>query len=151
MMTCSCTEEHVRNVLEVLNKLERNGWKADPRKGELYSTQAIWCGKQYCAAGVSCEPERVKAVLEMAPPRTLGNLQQLLGALSWMRTHLPDYAKTVAPLQELLDAGLARLPRRTRRYSDNVQLSELGWSSKHADTLEAVRQMLAGGGPIGTP
>src|SRR3546814_12659485 len=76
----------------------------------------------------------------MSAPSTLGNLQQLLEALSWMRSHLPDYAKTAAPLQELLDAGLAKLPRRSRRYSDNVQLS---WSNEHAEPFEALTQLLA--------
>lgn len=79
----------------------------------------------------------------MEPPTTLGQLQQLLGALSWMRMHLPDHAKTVAPLQELLDKGLADLPKRSRRYSDRVPLERLEYGELHAEAFAAVKQMLA--------
>ena len=136
-------DQHVENVLAVLRALDAAGWKADPRKAVLWSDRVRWCGKVYSAAGTECDPARVKAVLEMEPPTTLGQLQQLLGALSWMRMHLPDYAKTVAPLQELLDKGLADLPKRSRRYSDRVPLEQLEYGELHAKAFAAVKQMLA--------
>jgi len=119
-------EEHVRNVLEVLTKLEMAGWKADPRKAVLYSGKVDWCGKVYSSAGMECAQERIQTILDMRPPNTLGNLQQLLGTLFWMRAHLPDYARVVSPLQDLLDEGLSALPKRTRRCSDNVCGMESG-------------------------
>lgn len=77
---------------------------------------------------------------QMARPKTLGELQQILGALSWIRAHLPDYARITAPLQDLLDEGLARLPARSRRYSDAVRLQ---WTDQHDRAWEATKNMVS--------
>ena len=65
LISSTCQEEHVANVLTVLRRLDAVGWKADPRKAVLYSTKVKWCGRVYSKNGVKCDPDRIQGITEM--------------------------------------------------------------------------------------
>lgn len=132
-------EAHIRNVLRVLRRLDSDGWKLDPSKCQLYTTQARWCGRMYSAEGVRHDPDRVEAIVQMPRPETVGQLQQLLGAVSWMRDSLPDYARIAQPLTEALEAGLREAGSRKRRVAENIQLT---WTPEMVSAYDNAIQLL---------
>lgn len=72
---------------------------------------------------------------------TLRNLQQLLGTLSWIKAHMPDYVRVVAPLQGLLGGGLAELLKRSRCCSDKVRLQTVGCFAVDNETFKTAQWM----------
>lgn len=51
--------------------------------------------------GVKTSPEKIKAVVEYKPPKTVKQIRQFLGLTSYYRKFCRDYAKIAAPLMEL--------------------------------------------------
>ena len=56
--------------------------------------------------GVRHDPERVRGLVEMRSPETVGELMQFLQAANWMRLSLPNMAEVVSPLRVLLERKL---------------------------------------------
>ena len=56
-------------------------------------------------AGEGCvpDPEKVEAMLDMAPPESITVLKSLLGAAGYLSKYVPEYAQLVNPLREMDD------------------------------------------------
>jgi len=55
--------------------------------------------------GIGTDPEKVAAIAELEPPSTVRELRQYLGVASCYCRFLPDFAKIVKPLNDLLRKG----------------------------------------------
>jgi len=55
--------------------------------------------------GIGTDPEKVAAIAELEPPSTVRELRQYLCVASWYRRFVPDFAKIVKPLNDLLRKG----------------------------------------------
>ena len=72
----------------------------------LYARQVKWYGKLYFGTGVRHDPERIRELVEMRCPETVGELMQFLQAANWMRLSLPNMVEVVSPLRVLLERKL---------------------------------------------
>ncbi|GMF40580.1 unnamed protein product [Phytophthora fragariaefolia] len=96
--------EGLLDVLEAfLQRCEQFGLKLHPRKCHFFMQKASWCGNVISADGVAHSPERVQGLVEMASPRTAGNLQHFLCAVGWMRQNIPQLTALTSDLHVLLD------------------------------------------------
>lgn len=140
-------------ILEaVLEICARSGLKLHPKKCRFYETSTKWCGKIISANGISHCPERLQGLLELPPPATAADLQQLLCAVNWMRSSIPDYAALVAPLGQLLDVAARSVGgSRKKTVLARVSLASVGWSANHASTFELVKRALLSMVPMGHP
>ena len=50
--------------------------------------------------GMTPNPEKVKAVKELQPPKTLKQLRSTLGIFAYYRKFIPNFSKVAAPLYE---------------------------------------------------
>ena len=66
--------------------------------------------------GVEVDPERLKAFSAIPEPTDAAELQQFLAAANWVRGKVPEFATLAKPLQDLLNAVLAKAPRRTKKW-----------------------------------
>ena len=64
-------------------------------------------------AGVTVDPKKVKALLQAIPEKltTVTSVKSLLGATSYYRKYIPDYAAITEPLLRLIKG---------RRKRDNI-------------------------------
>lgn len=120
-------DELVQSIRETLHLLNEKGIKLRPSKCELYSKRLVWCGRELSEEGVGVSPEFQRTLLDMPRPVTGADLQQFLAAANWIRGMIPEYARKVAPLQDLLNEVLKDLPRRNKVYASKVLLEERGW------------------------
>ena len=58
---------------------------------------------------------------------TEGELMQLLQALYWLRTSLPQLAEIVEPLRVLLEEHMGGNQRRVKRVASNRVIAEEAW------------------------
>ena len=75
------------------------------------------------------DPERIRGLVEMRRPETVGELMQFLQAANWMRLSLPDMAEVVSPLRSLLERKLKGTTR-TKRVASRKVISEEDWSEE---------------------
>ena len=103
-----------RNVWELIDpfswivkELMEVGLFVAAHKVTLCAREVKWCVKLYSGTGVRHDPERIRGLVEMRCPETVGELMQFLEVANWMRQSLPNMAEVVSPLlRELLERKL---------------------------------------------
>lgn len=76
--------------------------KLSTDKCELYSTSVKFCGQILSKDGISQDPERISALVNMKPPTNVSELQQYLCAINWIQSSIVDYARISKPLTDWL-------------------------------------------------
>lgn len=96
--------EHVQVLCKVLKALQRHGVKLKPEKCELFHQELRYVGRLVSAEGVKVDPKDIEAVqvLKHRRPKTVGDVRQLLGFLSYYRAYVQDFSWTAKPLYDLL-------------------------------------------------
>ncbi|OWZ19511.1 LOW QUALITY PROTEIN: hypothetical protein PHMEG_0006246 [Phytophthora megakarya] len=69
----------------------------------LYKPSVKWCKTIINSSDITHDPSRMEGLLSVPEPGTAGELQLFICAPNWMRESLIYYARTIAPLQALLD------------------------------------------------
>jgi hypothetical protein len=117
--------------------------KLHPGKCSLFYKKSHWCSRVITGAGVRFDPRRLQGLREMSLPITRADLQQFLCALNWKRSSLPDFARLIGPLHDLLEIVYhAAQGKRTKTASAKVLLSEVGWTALHEETFHACQSAL---------
>ena len=144
------TRSLLKAVEDLFTTLQEAGIKLHPRKCVLFAKSITWCGHVISAEGVRVSPERVAALIDIPDPHTAAELQQFLAAANWMRLKLPEYAKTIEPLQDLLNRALEG-KRRTSSVAAGVRLDAFGWERIHADAVACLKNLLQRAVTLGHP
>ena len=87
------------------------------------------------------DPERIRGLVEMRRPETVGELMQFLQAANWMRLPLPNMAEVVSPLRALLERKLKGTTR-TKRVASRKVISEEDWSEEIQAAWQSSRELL---------
>jgi hypothetical protein len=86
--------------------MDRYGFKLNPAKSTLFALSVKWCGRLIDADGFKQGVSRIQALLAIPEPQNVGELQQFLCSVGWMRTAVPDYARIAKKLQDKLEQAL---------------------------------------------
>ena len=120
--------EHLKHVDDVLARFEKAGFVIAPHKCKWACTGQMplkWLGTVIQHGQVFPEKEKVEAILKLEPPRNRKQMLSFLGAVSFHRRHIKDFASITAPLFELTK------PKR-----------EFVWLDKHTKAFEQIKQAL---------
>jgi Reverse transcriptase (RNA-dependent DNA polymerase) len=101
-------------------KCRKFGLKPNAAKCHLFFTQVKWCGQIISSGVIYQDPKRVDGLVSLAPPVTGADLQQFIYALNWMRMSMPDFARVISPLAELLELVCAKASGRKKRMVGKV-------------------------------
>lgn len=100
------------------------------------------------ADGVRVDPKDLEAVrvLKHRTPKTVGDVRQVLGFLSYYRSFVQDFSRIAQPLYDLLKVQSdIPQPRPTRGKTKSPQQSSrtpVEWNEKHQQVLERLIDML---------
>jgi len=95
-------EEHNANLKEVFRRLREANLRLNPEKCQFFKKELLYLGRRVTSEEIGTDPEKVTAIAELEPPSTVRELRQYLGVASWYRQFVPDFAKIVKPLNDLL-------------------------------------------------
>ena len=127
----------LRYVLEVCRNV---GFKLAVKKCILFAKELKWCGKIHTPKGIKQDPDRIKGLVELPPPKDAEGLMTFIFASNWIRSAIPDFGRIVLPLQIKLDAALKGLPSRTKKRARRVALA---WTAEDLVHFEAVKSSIA--------
>ena len=116
-------EELILNLRVVLLRCMERGLFLAAHKLVVFAKEVKWCGKLYSGTAVRHDPERVRGLVEMGRPETVGELMKFLQATNWMRLSLPHMAEVVAPLRALMEHRLKGTSR-TKRVASRRALTD---------------------------
>lgn len=94
--------EHRRHVREVLQRLIKAGLTIDISKCEFGVKKTKYLGLIISTKGISMDPEKVRAIQEWEPPRTLRDLQRFVGFANYYRRFIRGFSLIARPLTNIM-------------------------------------------------
>lgn len=141
-------DQHVQVLRRVLQALQRHGVKLKPEKCELFRSEVRYVGRLVSADGVRVDPKDLEAVrvLKQRAPKTVGDVRQVLGFLSYYRSFVQDFSRIAQPLYDLLKVQSGNPQSKPNRgKTKSPQLSShtpIEWKEEHQQVLEHLVDML---------
>ena len=93
-------EEHEKNLFDVLNKLEKVGYRASKRKSEFVMKQTKWLGHEIDENEIKPNEEKMVAILKMKSPNNTKEFKLFLGATQYLEKILPKLSQTTSKIIE---------------------------------------------------
>ncbi|KAI2664094.1 Transposon Tf2-11 polyprotein [Labeo rohita] len=102
-------KQHVKDIKTVLSCLQQRQLYAKLEKCEFYISKTSFLGYIVSYQGVEMDNSKVLAVTEWPLPKTIKELQRLLGFANFYRRFIRNYSLIAAPLTSLLKGKPAKL------------------------------------------
>lgn len=105
---CGSTEEEYRqdhdaNLKRLLQRARDMKLKLNKHKLRLRLSEVVYMGHRLTAEGVSPDPAKVKAIIDMPRPTDKKGVERLLGCVTYLSRFLPKLADVVGPLRQLTE------------------------------------------------
>ena len=94
--------DHLQHLDQVFGAIAKSGITLPPSKCHMAYQSLLLLGQKVSRLGLSTHKEKVDAILELAEPKNVHELQISLGMMVYFSAYIPFYAWIVAPLFELL-------------------------------------------------
>ena len=75
-------EDHLEDLKETFNTLRSYNMKLNPRKCAFGVTAGKFLGFMVSQRGIEANPDKIRAIMEMAPPRNVKEVQSLNGKIA---------------------------------------------------------------------
>lgn len=102
LVTGGTKESCTANTLTVLQHLHQEGHKVSRLKMQFCRPQVTYLGHFISQDGKSLVPDRKLAILSTPRPETKQQMMSFLGLCNYCRTWIPEFSRTVQPLQNLI-------------------------------------------------
>ena len=93
----------------MFERFRESGLKLKPSKCNFFRTEINYLGHTISAKGMEPSMDGIKAIAEMALPRTYTGICQFLGATGYFRRFIEGYANITKPLNDLLSGANSKL------------------------------------------
>jgi transposase InsO family protein len=117
--------QHAKDLEAVFKCLREAGLRMNPDKCTFARAEVKLLGYIVGGEGIRSNPEKVEAIVRMAPPTTVKGVRSFLGMAQYYRQTIPDFAKTAEPL--------VRLTRKNSRFE---------WTAEQNDSFEKLKLQL---------
>ena len=109
-------EQHIEDLNAVMQRLQTNGFSVRLRKCHFGMTKIKYLGHIISADGIAKSPDNIKDIAEAQPPKTVKELQRVLGLFNYYRRFVHQFAALAKPLTRYLAGN----PRRRRLSLDQA-------------------------------
>ena len=86
----------------VFNRLKAAGIRLHPDKCRFCQKETNFLGHVVPSEGIKPDPEKIRAIMDFAAPRTLKQLRGFLGLAGYYRKFIDQFAQVATPLTDLL-------------------------------------------------
>jgi hypothetical protein len=118
-------QEHDTILRAVLQRARQHCVRFNLDKLQLKVPKVNYVGHILSADGISPDPEKVSAVINMQPPKDAHDLRRFIGMANYLSKFVPNFSSVTQPLRQLL--------------KDDVTWS---WSSAHEAAFQRLKQLI---------
>ena len=90
--------DHDLNLWNLMLRCRQVNLKLNPKKFQFKVPQVTWMGHLLSSKGITAHTERIKAIVEMPPPKDVKGVQRFLGMCNYLSRYTPNLADVVKPL-----------------------------------------------------
>ena len=105
IVTGHSESEHLKNLENVLQRLQKFGLRANLEKCEFFKDSVQYCGHEVTKEGIWKTKDKIDAVLKTPAPENVTQLRSFLGLVNYYNRFLPNLASELKPLHKLLEKG----------------------------------------------
>ena len=102
-------EEHLHHLRVVFARFLEHGLKLKPSKCHFFQDEITFLGHEISAEGMKLGTANLKAIVEMAPPKTYTEIWCFTGMMGFFRWFIKGYSKIAKPLNDLLEGEASKL------------------------------------------
>ena len=84
-------EEHIERLRGVFEKLSAAGLRLKPNKCEFFKSRIAYLGHIVSKDGIETDPMKITAIKEWPLPKTVTEVQSLLGFMNYYHEFIPKY------------------------------------------------------------
>ena len=95
-------DEHLEHLQTVFRRLEDHGLIISLSKCVFMADSLVFLGHRVDSEGIHTLPDKVQAITDFPEPQSLSALRRFLGLVNFYRRFIPQCAKIVQPLTDLL-------------------------------------------------
>ena len=118
--------DHDKNLLQACIKCEEKGFKLNPEKCEIKQKTVKFFGNVLSENGIQPDPDKVKAIEQLAKPTNKQETQSLLGMINYLGRFIPNITQMTAPLRNLVKNN-----------------TEFIWDTNHDAAMDNIRSTLS--------
>ena len=113
------------------------------RKCDLFLESVTWCGRQISSKGIGYDPQYIQGLIDLDFPETVGDLQQYICSLNWMRSTIPHYNREMEPLQNCLKDIVSKIGSNKKKVLARRQLSNyIEWDDVVRNSFLQTKELL---------
>ena len=141
MVTGATEEEHLKNLEQVLQRLQSYGFRLKLTKCRFMRDSVEYLGLVVDDQGLHASTEKIEAVLRAPQPRNVKELRSFLGMMNYSRKFIPNLATILKPLTLLLQKHCRWVWRaeQARAFKEAKQLLTVSPVLVHYDTTLPLR------------
>jgi hypothetical protein len=109
-------EEHLDHLQKTLEKLREKGLTAKPKKCFFALAEVPYMGYIIGENSIKPDPKKVDVIKNYPYPKTINEMQRLMGMLKYLRIFIPRFADLVAPLQQVMKGQQKRKGKNNTRF-----------------------------------
>jgi len=94
-------DQHIETIRRVFDRLRKAGLKLNRKKSAFAQRRIKFLGHIVDNGGISPDPEKVSAVLQIPSPSSSTEVRRFVGILSFYRRFIHDFSETAAPLHAI--------------------------------------------------
>lgn len=98
-------ERHQEDLRVVFERLRKHQLKMNPLKCAFAVQSGIFLGFVVRYRGIEIEPKKIKAIVNMPPPKNLKDLKTLQGKLAYIRRFISNISGRIQPFAKLMKKG----------------------------------------------
>ena len=139
ILTKSTFDDHLIKLRQVLDRLKQAGLRINCAKSIFASDEIEYLGYILTRDGIKPQEEKVKAILAIAPPKSVKHLRTFLGMVQYYRDLWSQRSHLLAPLTDLIsECGHTKT---TKRHG--TKKKSWYWTNEHQVAFEKVKETLA--------
>lgn len=98
-------EEHLTLLEEVFRRLRAANLTVSWEKCHFCRPQLKYLGYVVDGNGLHVDPDKVKAMMLLPPPKSVKDVRGIIGTFSWYRRFIPEFSSLLSPITALLRKG----------------------------------------------
>ena len=102
VVTKGTKEQHKRELIDVLTKLENAGYRLSEKETEFFKSEIEWVGHKIDQNGIRPLLDKLKVIQELKEPKNEKELKSFLGAIPYLSKYIENLSAQTDILRQIL-------------------------------------------------